>query len=393
MSWVLLTAPHLPGTGGPLPGAGVLAGVGVGLAVMAGTGYALGRRTRPHTTTTTLGAAPTAAGRRERWVELVLTVTAAGIATAVSLNGMWRVFGDVLHLDGPGRVATAGFLELALVVSASAGPPQSLREHGSVGVDGAAVWVIAIVSAVVSAADAAGLAKAVRLAAPVLAAWLWERGLAADRRAVRARRPVVIAWRWTRERLAVRLGLADPIERATTDVDRARRLAALTRARLRLAVLETVRLPWPLAVVTVRPVRAAVATWRLQRHALAAVEHLHLGTDPGVPVTIRATVAAVVGLRAATAPAALTAASPWTVPVTQPVAGCSTARRWCPRHPMTMARLHRGPCRSPRSVGHRRAPGALRRVRPLGSMRSRRAAPGTCGSAPRTARNAARARR
>lgn len=247
-----------------------------------------------------------------RVVETFLTVAAAGIATAVSLNGMWRVFGDVLHLDGPGRVATAGFLELALVVSAIRAR-RSLREHGRVGVDGAAVWAIALVSAIVSATDADGLAKAVRFAAPLLAAWLWERGLAADRRAVRARRPAVIAWRWTRERLAVRLGLADPIERATTDVDRARRLAALTRARLRLAVLETVRLPWPLALVTARPVRAAVAAWRLQRHALAAVEHLHLGTDPGVPATIRATVAAVVGLRAATAPAALTEASPWAV--------------------------------------------------------------------------------
>ena len=244
-------------------------------------------------------------------MELALTVTAAGIATAVSLNGMWRVFGDVLHLDGPSRIATAGFLELALVVSAIRAR-RSLREHGSVGVDGAAVWVIAIVSAIVSAADAAGLAKAVRLAAPVLAAWLWERGLAADRRAVRARRPVVIAWRWTRERLAVRLGLADPTERATTDIDRARRLAVLTRARLRLAVLEASSLPPLLTVFTLHPLRHALAAWRLQRHALAAVEHLHLGTDPGVPATIRTTVAAVVGLRAATAPTALTPTSPWT---------------------------------------------------------------------------------
>jgi hypothetical protein len=51
--------------------------------------------------------------------------------------------------------------------------------------------------------------------------------------------------------------------------------------------------------------------WRLQRQALAAVEHLALGSDPNIPATIRTTVAAVVGLRTATAPAALTAASPW----------------------------------------------------------------------------------
>ncbi|MDQ1246485.1 MAG: hypothetical protein QG597_853 [Actinomycetota bacterium] len=293
-----------------------------GLAVLLVVALLLSRRARRSASTPSGASAaatpfsPTPAlastsSRVGRGVEVGLTVVAAGIATAVSVNGMWRVFGDVLGLDGLGRALTAGFLEIALIVSALRAR-RCLREHGTVGVDGAAVWVIAVVSALVSAADADGLAKVVRLAAPLLAAWLWERGLAADRRAARTRQRAVIAWRWSRERLAVRVGLADPSERTTPEVDRVRRLARLTRARLRVAVLETPGTPWLLTVLTARGVRLAWATWRLQRQALAAVEYLHLGVDPAVPVTIRSTVAAVIGLRAATTPDALTATSPWT---------------------------------------------------------------------------------
>lgn len=249
--------------------------------------------------------------RDGRTVEMLLTLAAAGIATGVAVNGMWRVFGDALGFTGPGRFALAGFLEIALMVSAIRAR-RNLRESGTVGLDGAAVWAMAALSAVLSASDAHGLGRGVRFAAPLVAAWLWERGMASDRRAAR---PVLqreaVAWRWTRARMAVRFGLADPAQRETTDVDRARRLARLTRARLRLAILETSTVPVAVAWLTVRPVRRAVAAWRLQRHALAAVEHLHLGTDPTVTATITTTVAAVVGMRDATTPGRLALSDPW----------------------------------------------------------------------------------
>ena len=240
-----------------------------GLAVLLVVALLLVRRARRSPSTPSAASAgPTpstpnpasTSSRVGRGVEVGLTVVAAGIATAVSVNGMWRVFGDVLGLDGLGRALTAGFLEIALIVSALRAR-RCLREHGTVGVDGAAVWVIAVVSALVSAADADGLAKVVRLAAPLLAAWLWERGLAADRRAARTRKRAVIAWRWSRERLAVRVGLADPSERTTPEVDRARRLARLTRARLRVAVLED---PGD-AVAPGRADRASASGWRGRR--------------------------------------------------------------------------------------------------------------------------------
>jgi hypothetical protein len=238
---------------------------------------------------------------------------------------MWRVFGDALGFTGPGRFALAGFLEIALMVSAIRAR-RSLRETGSVGVDGAAVWGMAALSAVLAASDAEGLARAVRFAAPLVAAWLWERGMAADRRAARVRRTRdPVAWRLTVARVAVWLRLADPVHREVTAVDQHRRLAKLTRARLRLAVLESSTLPAWLQRVTLLPVRLAWATWRLQRHALSAVEHLHLGTDPTVTAKITTTVAAVVGLREATTPERLSLSDPWqpepTVKAIEPPAG------------------------------------------------------------------------
>jgi hypothetical protein len=292
-----------------LPGWALPAATAAGLllltAVVNVAVVAAGRRTTPQ-------AARQRGQNDGRLIETALTLAAAGIATAVAVTGMWRVFGDALGFSGPGRVALAGFLEIALMVSAIRAR-RNLRDTGSVGVDGAAVWAMAGLSAVLAAADAhGGIARAARFTAPLVAAWLWERGMAADRRA--ARPPQVrapIAWRLTKHRLAVRLGLADPTQRAGSEVDRARRLARLTRARLRLAVLETTTLPRPLAWLTLRPVRRAHAAWRLQRHALAAVEHLHLGADPDIIATIASTVAAVIGLRDATTPAALQTANPW----------------------------------------------------------------------------------
>ncbi|NLT53714.1 MAG: hypothetical protein GXX79_03925, partial [Actinomycetales bacterium] len=293
-----------------LPTWAVLAAAALALVLIAVAGYVLGRRTRraDHLTDSTPNGTPEP-GRR---VETLLTLAAAGIATAVAVSGMWRVFGDVLGFTGPGRIALAGFLEIALMVSAIRAR-RALRDHGSVGVDGAAVWAMAVLSAILAAADATGLAKAVRFAAPLVAAWLWERGLAAERRAAKGPR-TSIAWRWTRHRLAIRLGLADPSARGVDDIDRTRRLSRLTRARIRLAVLETSRLPRPLAILTGQPLRIAFAAWRLQRHALAAVEHLHLGLDPATTSAIRTTVAAVIGLREATTPHALASTSPWSTP-------------------------------------------------------------------------------
>lgn len=157
--------------------------------------------------------------------EHLLTLVAAGIATAVSAQGMWRFFGDVLHFTGPLRVLTFAFIETSVVTSAVRAR-QAMRENYSAGVDGIAVWVLTSLSAVLSSLDARSFSEVVlRLAAPLVAAWLWERGMALERRRITGR--AQINWRLTPERVLTRLGLADPTDRNASEVDAQRRLMHL----------------------------------------------------------------------------------------------------------------------------------------------------------------------
>jgi hypothetical protein len=199
--------------------------------------------------------------------EHLLTLVAAGIATAVSAQGMWRFFGDVLHFTGPLRVLTFAFIETAVITSAVRAR-QAMRENYNAGVDGIAVWALTSLSAVLSSLDARSFGEVVlRLAAPLVAAWLWERGMALERRRLTGR--TRINWRLTPERVLTRVGLADPTDRNASEVDAQRRL-------MRLA----------LAAKHARSARAA-GRGRKQQRALAkldramerAVEYGGLGTD------------------------------------------------------------------------------------------------------------------
>ncbi|MCW2883703.1 MAG: hypothetical protein JWL58_565 [Streptosporangiaceae bacterium] len=200
--------------------------------------------------------------------EHLLTLVAAGIATAVSAQGMWRFFGDVLHFTGPLRVLTFAFIETSVITSAVRAR-QAMRENYNAGVDGIAVWALTSLSAVLSSLDARSFGEVVlRLAAPLVAAWLWERGMALERRRLTGRSR--INWRLTPERVLTRLGLADPTDRNASEVDAQRRL-------MRLA----------LAAKHARSARAAGKD-RKQKRALSkldramerAVEYSGLGTDP-----------------------------------------------------------------------------------------------------------------
>jgi hypothetical protein len=124
-----------------------------------------------------------------------------------------------------------GFLELSVLTSAVRAR-RSMREHGSAGVDGIAVWVLTSLSASLSAMDARSFPEAVfRLAAPLVAAWLWERGMAVERRRITGRSG--IHWRITPERILVRFGLAEPTGRSAGQVAIERRLTALALAAKR----------------------------------------------------------------------------------------------------------------------------------------------------------------
>ncbi|WP_219470152.1 hypothetical protein [Nonomuraea rhizosphaerae] len=168
-----------------------------------------------------------------RPVEDVLTVVSASIATGVSAQGMWRFSGDVLGFDGPLRVLLFAFIEVAMVTSAVRAR-RNMRENHKAGIDGLAVWALTCLSAVLSSMDSSSFPEAVfRLAAPIVAAWLWERGMSIERQRLTGRSR--INWRLTPERVLVRIGLAESSDRTATEVDVHRRLTrvALTAKRAR----------------------------------------------------------------------------------------------------------------------------------------------------------------
>src|ERR1039457_5985098 len=163
----------------------------------------------------------------------VLALVGAGIATAVAMTGMWKFFGVVLHFDGPLRGLLFAFIELSVITSAVRAK-RNMREIQTAGIDGAAMWALTGLSAVLSSLAARSAAEAVfRLSAPLVAAWLWHRGLALEKRRTTGR---VIHWRVTTERVLVRLGLAEPTGRDIGDVAADRRLTQLARAAARLRV-------------------------------------------------------------------------------------------------------------------------------------------------------------
>ena len=249
---------------------------------------------------------------RSRPVEDTLTIAVACIATAVSAQGMWRFFGDVLGFDGPLRVLLFAFLELAVAASAIRAR-RSMRENYSAGIDGVAVWVFAALTAVLASMDARSLAEAAfRLAAPLVAAWLWERGMAIERRRITGKPR--IHWRITPERVLVRLGLAEATDRTAAEVDTQRRLTRVALAAKRARDLREAGAPaW----------RQRRALRRLQRAVTAAGEHTGLARDPALQQRLCAEVAALYSaaqlLDVAPAAAWSTASATAPQPVEQPV--------------------------------------------------------------------------
>ncbi|GAA3138612.1 hypothetical protein GCM10010466_31960 [Planomonospora alba] len=204
-----------------------------------------------------------------RPVEDVLTIVAASIATGVSAQGMWRFSSDVLGFDGPLRLLLFAFIEVAVITSAVRAR-RNMRENFSAGIDGVAVWALTCLTAVLSSMDARSPAEAVfRLSAPLVAAWLWERGMAIERHRITGR--ARIHWRLTPERMLVRVGLAEVSDRTASEVDAHRRLTRVALAAKKARALRE-------AGASDRKMRAALA--KLDKEMDRAVEHAGLAVDP-----------------------------------------------------------------------------------------------------------------
>ncbi|TDB94104.1 hypothetical protein E1267_43025, partial [Nonomuraea longispora] len=216
-----------------------------------------------------------------RPVEDVLTIVAASIATGVSAQGMWRFSGDVLGLDGPLRLLLFAFIEVAIITSAVRAR-RNMRENFSAGIDGIAVWALTCLTAVLSSMDARSVPEALfRLAAPLVAAWLWERGMAIERHRIRGTGR--INWRLTPERLLVRMGLAEVSDRTASEVDAHRRLTRVALAAKRAKALRE-------GGASERKVRVALS--KLDKAMDQAVEHTGLAVDASRQEALLAQIAA-----------------------------------------------------------------------------------------------------
>jgi hypothetical protein len=216
-----------------------------------------------------------------RPIEDVLTIVAASIATGVSAQGMWRFSGDVLGLDGPLRLLLFAFIEVAIITSAVRAR-RNMRENFSAGIDGIAVWALTCLTAVLSSMDARSLPEAVfRLAAPLVAAWLWERGMAIERHRIRGTGR--INWRLTPERLLVRVGLAEVSDRTASEVDAHRRLTRVALAAKRAKALRD-------NGASERKMRTALA--KLDKAMDQAVEHTGLAVNQARQEALLAQIAA-----------------------------------------------------------------------------------------------------
>jgi hypothetical protein len=213
---------------------------------------------------------------------------------------MWRFSGDVLGFDGPLQLLLFAFIEVAVITSAVRAR-RNMREKFSAGIDGLAVWALTSLSAVLSSMDARSFAEALfRLAAPLVAAWLWERGMAVERHRITGR--ARINWRITPERILVRLGLAEASDRTAGEVDRQRRFTRVALAAKKVRVLRE---------AGAKAGRITRAQASLESAYAAAHAHTGLGRDAELQETLAAEVRS---LFSAGELVALDAASAWTKP-------------------------------------------------------------------------------
>jgi hypothetical protein len=217
--------------------------------------------------------ARSAAGGRKVYADDVSMRAAAAIGTAIAAQGMWVFFGKKLGLAGPERAAFFAYLEVLMVTFAlRARRRQRDPQIGKPGMSGIMVWIIAATSGFLASLAAATFGGAVfRLAVPLLTALAWEQSLAIERHRVHGKR---INWHWTPERIFVRLGMADPEERTTRDVDITHRLVVIARAQRRANARRARRGLFGLA--------GRLADRRLTAAVLAADENTGLATDPAL---------------------------------------------------------------------------------------------------------------
>ena len=162
-----------------------------------------------------------------------LTVLAAAMASSVAATGMWHFFSRTMHLPTWIQAVLFAFMEISVLASALRARA-NVKRDGEAGADGLAVWVLTSVSGLMSASEAASPQEAlVRLGAPLVAAWLWERSMVPERRAQKAAQgtaEAAVRWLFSVKRIAVRLGIATALGADLETEDANRRIDRFVRA-------------------------------------------------------------------------------------------------------------------------------------------------------------------
>lgn len=159
-----------------------------------------------------------------------LTVLIALATTVYAGAGNWKFLGSAMHYGADLKAVLVCALEGAVVVEGLRSR-KNIAEFGRGGADGVGLWVLAGLSSVLASSASGSLPEALgRLAIPLVAAWLWERLLAPQRRARKALREASpIRWRITPERVLVWLRLADSTDLDVSKIDAGRRVARFLR--------------------------------------------------------------------------------------------------------------------------------------------------------------------
>lgn len=235
-----------------------------------------------------------------------ITRVVATIATIVVALGMWQFFTDVIEIHWTLRLVLFAFIELG-IFDASRRATRHLYRHGDLGRAHRAVFILAGISASLSAvhADSADL-RLFRIAAAGVAAYMWYESLIEQRDILHHRNPGKyppptsrgIPWR----RIAVTLGLAEPASISVSEVATLRRMDRLSR--LLNHFHNTTRAnPKP---GRIKRLYIAWLGWRVMRQTQAACKWIDLAENPNVRAKLLRRLSIVRGIVEATKPDAVT---------------------------------------------------------------------------------------
>lgn len=163
--------------------------------------------------------------------DALATGFAVAIATAFSAEGMYEVATERLHLT---HILSLGLFAVAeaAMLSSAVRAKRMHAAHGTLGIHGRAVWVIAVCAGVIVSLNAKSVVEfPIRLLMPILVASLWWLGYQTD--ATRARVASAISWVISPRRVLVWLRLAEPGDVTVTEAARARLVAQMTATGFR----------------------------------------------------------------------------------------------------------------------------------------------------------------